>query len=79
LVLKHSIGEGPLKNALKQIRHLVVCLKGSPKRKQVLQAACARLKIKYKAPQLNVEVNVTYLNKNLRMILESNENYISYI
>ena len=76
LVLKHSIGEGPLKDALKQIRHLVVCLKGSPKRKQVLQAACARLKIKYKAPQLNVEVNVTYLNKNLRMILESNENYI---
>jgi len=62
LVLKHSIGEGPLKDALKQIRHLVVCLKGSPKRKQVLQAACARLKIKYKAPQLNVEVNVFLFN-----------------
>ena len=64
LVLKHSIGDGPLKNALKQIRQLVVFLKGSPKRKQVLIEACARLKIKYKRPQLNVEVDIYLLYIN---------------
>jgi hypothetical protein len=79
LVLKHSIGEGPLKVTSKQIRLLIVYLKGSPKRKQILLAACARLEIKYKPPQLNVEVSVIYLIKELGVILEINERYISYI
>lgn len=79
LVLKHAIGDGPLKESLKAIRHLVVCLKGSPKRKQVLLDACARLKIKYKSPQLNVEVNFYIYTLKLRIKYKINQRNMSYV
>ena len=64
LGFKHGIGEGPLQESLRQVLHLVVCLKVSLKRKQILLSACAQLNLMYKAPQLNGEVNVHFVKLN---------------